>query len=308
MINYIKMMRLDHWIKNTFIVPGAILAVLVSDVNITSNFFFDLALAFIASSLIASANYTINEWLDREQDGMHPDKKSRPAVLGLVSKFGVTVSFALLALSGLALAAALNELVFLLCLIFLVSGLVYNVAPIRAKDKKYVDVLVESINNPIRLYIGWFAVIENSLIPLSLVLSYWFFGAFLMNSKRITDFFKFDTQEDRAAFRPSLAGYDINMLYTLGMVYSSLSTSMFLTFSVRYKNELILLLPLIVLTFAFYFKNSLGTKSFASDPERIMRKPIFGIFILISGIFLYFLLSVELETLDSILFLSNRFK
>jgi 4-hydroxybenzoate polyprenyltransferase len=284
------------------------LAVLVSDVNITSNFFFDLALAFIASSLIASANYTINEWLDREQDGMHPDKKSRPAVLGLVSKFGVTVSFALLALSGLALAAALNELVFLLCLIFLVSGLVYNVAPIRAKDKKYVDVLVESINNPIRLYIGWFAVIENSLIPLSLVLSYWFFGAFLMNSKRITDFFKFDTQEDRAAFRPSLAGYDINMLYTLGMVYSSLSTSMFLTFSVRYKNELILLLPLIVLTFAFYFKNSLGTKSFASDPERIMRKPIFGIFILISGIFLYFLLSVELETLDSILFLSNRFK
>ena len=302
------MMRLDHWIKNTFILPGSILAVLVSDVNITTNLFFDVTLALISSSLIASANYTINEWLDRGQDAMHPDKKSRPAVLGLVRKSGVMVSFSLLALSGLALAGTLNKLVFLLCLIFLVSGLVYNVSPIRAKDLKYIDVLVESINNPIRLYIGWFAVVENSLIPLSLVLSYWFFGAFLMNSKRITDFFKFDSQEDRAAFRPSLAGYDINMLYTLGMVYASLSTSMFLTFSVRYKNELILMLPLIVFTFAFYFKNSLGTMSFASDPERIMRKPIFGIFVVISGIFLYYLLNVELETLDRILFLSNRFK
>jgi len=43
-------------------------------------------------------------------------------------------------------------------------GLVYNVPPLRTKDRQYLDVLSESINNPLRFMLGWTAVI-GSLLP-----------------------------------------------------------------------------------------------------------------------------------------------
>ncbi len=37
-------------------------------------------------------------------------------------------------------------------------GVLYNVKPFRTKDIAYLDVLSESINNAIRLLLGWFFV------------------------------------------------------------------------------------------------------------------------------------------------------
>jgi hypothetical protein len=44
--------------------------------------------------------------------------------------------------------------------IFALQGIVYNVRPLRTKDKPYLDVISESINNPLRLTIGW-AMIDH---------------------------------------------------------------------------------------------------------------------------------------------------
>ena len=54
----------------------------------------------------------------------------------------------------------------------LFMGLIYNVPPIRSKERPYLDVLSESINNPIRLLLGWFVVTERELPPASLVVIY----------------------------------------------------------------------------------------------------------------------------------------
>ena len=67
--------------------------------------------------------------------------------------------------------------------------------PFRAKDLIFFDVIVESINNPIRMFIGWFAIVDNALIPLSLVLFYWFLGAFMMNAKRLSEWKKFSSKK-----------------------------------------------------------------------------------------------------------------
>ena len=52
------------------------------------------------------------------------------------------------------------------------QGIFYNVPPLRTKDKAYFDVISESINNPIRLLIGWAIVDPTSLPPGSIILSY----------------------------------------------------------------------------------------------------------------------------------------
>ena len=68
---YIEIMRLDHSTKHIFIVPGMILAYLLRGVQ--SEFLTrSVALGLVTAICIASANYTINEWLDRDFDKYHP--------------------------------------------------------------------------------------------------------------------------------------------------------------------------------------------------------------------------------------------
>ena len=53
----------------------------------------------------------------------------------------------------------------------------------------FVDVLVESINNPIRLLAGWYiADRTRTLLPLSLILSYWMIGCYFMALKRYSEY------------------------------------------------------------------------------------------------------------------------
>ena len=50
-------------------------------------------------------------------------------------------------------------------------GILYNVEPIRTKDRAYVDVLSESINNPLRFLLGWSAIVSDVLPPSSVLLA-----------------------------------------------------------------------------------------------------------------------------------------
>ena len=44
-----------------------------------------------------------------------------------------------------------------------------------------MDVIAESFNNPIRLWLGYYALVSpHNVPPLSIVLAWWFFGALLM--------------------------------------------------------------------------------------------------------------------------------
>ena len=49
---------------------------------------------------------------------------------------------------------AVSKLFFLTSCLFLASGWIYNVSPVRTKDRAYLDVTSEALNNPIRLTLG----------------------------------------------------------------------------------------------------------------------------------------------------------
>ena len=59
---YLKIARFDHWIKQFFIIPGAGLAWVMSTMQDKS--MLSIFLGLIVTSMAASANYVINEWLD----------------------------------------------------------------------------------------------------------------------------------------------------------------------------------------------------------------------------------------------------
>ena len=83
--DYVALARPDHWFKNIFMLPGVALALVLRAEPLSLALVGDLVVALVATCQIASANYTINEWLDADFDRHHPLKRQRPSALGHVS-------------------------------------------------------------------------------------------------------------------------------------------------------------------------------------------------------------------------------
>lgn len=113
-----------------------------------------LGLALAATCLIASSNYVLNELLDARTDRHHPTKRLRPVASGATWTPLVLIEWLGLGAAGGVLAWRVNEPFAWTAGILWVMGLVYNVPPVRSKDVPYLDVLSESLNNPLRLALG----------------------------------------------------------------------------------------------------------------------------------------------------------
>lgn len=300
--SYVSIARPDHWVKNGFMLPGAALAfALYPDAVIARSYaghFFFIALALIATCLLASANYTINEWLDAAFDRHHPTKVNRAAPQGKLDPRIVYAQYALLAAAGLALALAINVRFFLFSVLLLIMGVIYNVAPLRSKDRAYLDVLSESLNNPIRLLLGWCAVQATELPPVSIVICYWMGGAYLMAIKRYAEYRVIGDAAVAARYRRSFAHYNEAKLLVSALFYA-INAAFFLgIFLIKYRFEYLVSFPLFALLFAWYLALAMAPRSSAINPERLYGETKFMVFFCVLVAVLIALLFVDLPFLD----------
>lgn len=271
--DYLAIARLDHVTKQVFIIPGIVLAFALHRVPI-NHAAIPILIGFCSAVAIASANYVINEWLDREFDAFHPKKSARTAVNKKLSPTIIYAEYAVLLLVGLLLAANLGHAFFFTSLLFALSGVVYNVKPMRTKDRAYLDVISESVNNPIRLTLGWTMVDPSALPPSSLMLACWTGGAFLMGAKRLSEYRDISASAGVAAlqrYRKSFNSYTSENLTVSTFLYAILSAFFIAVFLIKYRIEYILAFPFLSVLFALYFWLSLLSNSVAQRPERLFR-------------------------------------
>jgi 4-hydroxybenzoate polyprenyltransferase len=297
---YFRIARVDHWVKNIFMLPGVALGLLFVSITFET-LIWRVALGLAALCLIASANYTINEYLDAEFDRFHPIKKNRAGAQGLLDRKWVAVQYVCLAGVGMALSFQISDLFALINAILLFMGIIYNVQPIRTKDRPYLDVLSESINNPLRLILGWFTVVQHDFPPSSTMLAYWMGGCFLMGIKRYTEFRSINDPEIAGQYRKSFKYYTENSLLVSSFFYALCSAFFLGVFLIKYRPELLLTFPLLSAMFAWYLSIGLKMNSAAQAPESLFREPKFLAFVGFIGLVTALLFRINIPILHTLM-------
>ena len=269
---YVKIARPEYWANHVFIVPGVLLAFLYVPELRGAEAFVRVALGVGCACLVASSNYVLNEILDAPKDRFHPEKKNRPVASGQVSVPIAYAQWLALGAAGFWLAFELFRPLGWTMVAFWISGLAYNVPPVRLKDVAYVDVVCESVNNPIRLCIGWFAAGVSVAPPFSILLAYWMFGAFLMGMKRFAEFRHIQGSGQAAKYRKSFGYYTEARLQESIFFYGALFGMLSGFFMARYHVEMVLATPLVALAMAYYIHLGFKPDSPVQHPERLFRQ------------------------------------
>jgi 4-hydroxybenzoate polyprenyltransferase len=271
---HLRIARIDHWPKNAVVLLGGLVAVLVNPAAASVAALPPLVLAFLGACLVASSNYTLNELLDAVGDREHPVKRSRAAASGQVSPALALGQWAGLGAAGLLLGAAAHVHVALALAAFWGAAVLYNVPPLRSKDVPHLDVLTEALNNPLRLLIGWFAVIHARLPPLSLLLAVWTGGAFFMAAKRFAEYRQIGDAAVAGRYRRSFGWYDEERLLLEAFFHADAAALFAGVFIVRWRLELILGIPLAAALFTWYLRLALR-RGAGANPDHLYRDPGF---------------------------------
>lgn len=286
MTAYFRAMRLERWPRSMAIVLGSAAFVFLERSAAWAAFgpaglAWRLAAAFLLTWGISTANYVVNEIVDLPFDVHHPSKRSRPLVLGEIRKLPFAALGIVLAVVCLAAAFVLFGRAFFLSLLaLLAAGFVYNVPPVRTKDIPFLDSISESANNPIRFLIGWYAFAPwQAFPPVSLLLSWWAFGNFLMVAKRLSEL-RF-LREKAGDYRSSQRRYTRSSLVA-GLAISVLICLLtFVDFAAVYDAQtLYFITPFLAVFFGLIFRKTLNEAEVMEEPEKLLARPKYALYIL----------------------------
>ena len=270
--DYISLARPDNWFKNIFVLPGILIAPFFFEIDFSISVFIDILITIIACCLTASSNYVVNEILDAETDRHHPVKKNRPLAAGTISKKVAWIEWIALGIIGVGMSLMVNKYVFYSNLALWIMGCVYNIPPIRSKEIPFIDVLSESVNNPIRLVMGWYATGLTVMPPITAVFAYWMLGAFLMAVKRIAEFKKIGDPEKAGQYRSTFKFYTAERLISSSVFYLTLLIMSAMAFVMIYRLELVFAVPVFALLLSYYLHIGFKPNSPVQYPERLYKE------------------------------------
>jgi decaprenyl-phosphate phosphoribosyltransferase len=294
---HLAIMRLDHSVKQLFVLPGIVIALTLSGTPLSASLLWHTLLGLLAVTLIASSNYVLNEMLDAPYDRLHPTKHARPAACGAVHFPAGYAQWLLLGSVGLLLAHALSVGLMLSVLTLWIMGCIYNIAPVRTKDIPWLDVLSESINNPLRFCAGWYIATAIAVPPISLLVSYWMLGAYFMALKRFSEYRQMGP-ETAGWYRKSFRVYTEKSLLNSVVFYAAAAMLFFGAFIMRYRLELVFAFPVIALLMTAYFNMAFEPDSAVQNPEKLYREPRLLVLLTACIVLLVVLLFVKMPWLE----------
>lgn len=147
LLQYARLARPYQWVKNGFVFAGVLFGHALGNPVLLAQ----AATLFAAFCCMSSAVYALNDVADRRADRVHPRKRARPIASGRVGVPGAIAFAAVLALSGLALAAAVSTTALVIVGAYALVNVAYSAG---LKHVAVLDVFIIASGFMLRLVAG----------------------------------------------------------------------------------------------------------------------------------------------------------
>ena len=223
---WVRLLRCDQWVKNTFVFSGLIFSGRGNDPALIA---YAIA-AFGVFSAVASAGYLNNDISDREADREHPEKRHRPIAAGEVGVPTARVIQVVLLVLGFGGAALLSPKVLALVVVYVAMNLAYSKV---LKHMVVVDVMVIATGFVMRVLVGCYAV--DATASVWLLLCTFLIALFLGFAKRRSELIVLG--ERHGSHRPVLGNYDIPFLDQMISVVSAVTIVCYIMYTLSPDTE-----------------------------------------------------------------------
>jgi len=220
MVNkYLKLIRIQHWVKNTFI----FLPLFFSGELFNYQIFLNTVFIAIGFSMVCSSIYVINDLFDIEFDKIHPTKKHRPIASGEISKRQAYITCLVFFLNGIFILYLTNLLCLLLALLYFSIMILYSA---YLKKLPIIDLFIISIGFIIRILIGGNA--SNVYVSDWTIIMVFLLSLFIAASKRRDDVIQYE--EESRLNREVVIHYNLDFINSIISIISSVLIVSYLIF------------------------------------------------------------------------------
>ncbi len=253
-------LRPRQWSKNLLVFAGLVFAAKLGD----AGRWLDTCLCFVAYCSISSAAYLANDLRDRDDDRLHPVKRSRPIARGELSRRAALTMTAGLAVLALALAAPRGLVSLLLVAAFAVLQAAYT---LRLKHVVLLDVSAIAALFLVRAAAGAEAV----RVPISgwLLLCTALLALFLALAKRRGELVLVGAQ--RTPGRAVLEGYSLELVDQLTGIVASATVIVYAIYTLTgdHSRALLATVPFVVFG-VFRYLLLMHRDDIGEEPEQVL--------------------------------------
>lgn len=268
-MEYLKLIRIKHWIKNFLIFVPMLCARALSLNNI-----YVVLLGFFSFCFASSFIYIINDIKDIEKDRLHPIKKNRPLASGKISKRNGIILLVVMLVTSILLNILAQKTIMGIPAILLIVYVVINIFySFGLKNYAIIDVVLLTTGFILRVYYG--AALLNIVVSSWLFLTIMSGALFLGLGKRKKEFI------NHKGVRASLEAYSENFLDKFQYTCLSLTLVFYSLWAIEQDIKYILYtIPIVVTIFMRYCL--VVEKNTDGDPATIFYsdKPLIGLCVL----------------------------
>jgi 4-hydroxybenzoate polyprenyltransferase len=235
---YFIQLRPRQWTKNLLVFAALIFSIKISNMNM-------LILSvegFFLFCFVSSCVYILNDFVDREADRQHPEKRNRPMASGAVNPYTALCLGAALLVFSLLAAFSLKPLFSLLLLIYFLMNVGYS---FKFKHVVILDILIIASGFLLRA-IGGGLMIDVPLTPWFLICTM-LLSLFLAISKRRHELYLLET--NKGSHRKVLNFYSMDLLNQFNGIVTSMTIISYALFTFNSGHTIHLMWTLL---FVFY--------------------------------------------------------
>ncbi len=197
MRNYLKLIRVEQYIKNAFV-----FAPLFFDSQFLNlDNLINVILAFLCFCTISSSVYIFNDYFDINEDKNHPQKRYRPLASGSISIKNGLVLMLILMISSITVSYLISVELFLVIISYLALNFLYSK---WLKHIAILDVNIIAVGFILRIVAG--SVVSVVVPSIWILLITYLLALFLGISKRRTDVILAENGND---VRKNIEGYNL---------------------------------------------------------------------------------------------------